>query len=86
MPESSSDVYPRHLMCAMSTRPWTSKRSSALGAIATLLTIGATVVQADDWPEWRGQGRVGVWRESGIVETFPDAGLRVAWRAPLNRG
>ena len=64
----------------------TGKRRAALGAVAALVTIGATVVQADDWPEWRGQGRLGVWRESGIVDTFPDAGLRVTWRVPLNRG
>ena len=45
-----------------------------------------TGLRADDWPEWRGQGRLGVWTESGIVERFPDDGLRVVWRAPIRGG
>ncbi len=48
-----------------------------------LLTAG---LRADDWPEWRGEGRLGVWSESGIVEHFPDEGLRVVWRAPIRGG
>jgi outer membrane protein assembly factor BamB len=39
-----------------------------------------------DWPEWRGAGRQGVWREDGIVERFPPGGLRVKWRVPVNAG
>src|SRR6185503_2740047 len=41
---------------------------------------------AQDWPEWRGKGRTGVWNESGIVDNFPSQGLPVAWRAPLRAG
>ena len=41
---------------------------------------------AEDWPEWRGKGRTGVWTESGILEKFPTAGLTVAWRTPVRRG
>ncbi len=43
-------------------------------------------VFAEDWPEWRGKGRSGIWTESGILERFPEKGLTVAWRAPLNGG
>ena len=51
-----------------------------------LLTAGAMVqVRAEDWPEWRGRGRLGVWNESGLVETLP-ASLSVKWRMPINRG
>ncbi len=39
-----------------------------------------------DWPEWRGEGRRGVWTEDGILTEFPDAGLRVLWRKPIQRG
>jgi hypothetical protein len=28
-------------------------------------------LQADDWPQWLGPKRDGVWREKGIVEKFP---------------
>ena len=41
---------------------------------------------ADDWPEWRGAGRRGVLAETGLVETFPEGGLPVAWRTPIHGG
>ncbi len=41
---------------------------------------------AEDWPEWRGKGRTGVWTESGILEKFPATGLTAAWRTPVRRG
>ncbi|MCP5118295.1 MAG: PQQ-binding-like beta-propeller repeat protein, partial [bacterium] len=41
---------------------------------------------AADWPEWRGAGRRGVWNETGILDTFPDDGLKVKWRTPLGTG
>jgi len=41
---------------------------------------------ADDWPQWMGPARDGVYREDGIVDRFPDGGLEVKWRAPLAYG
>ena len=41
---------------------------------------------AEDWPEWRGKGRQGVWRETGILETFPKKGLEAQWRTPIRSG
>ena len=41
---------------------------------------------AEDWPEWRGKGRLGVWNETGIIERFPDDGLKAEWRTPIGRG
>jgi outer membrane protein assembly factor BamB len=40
---------------------------------------------ADDWPQWRGPNRDGVWRESGIVETLP-AELPRAWSTEIGMG
>jgi hypothetical protein len=37
-------------------------------AIAFLVV--ATPAVADDWPQWRGPQRDGVWRETGLVESF----------------
>ena len=51
-----------------------------------LLTIGAAALHADDWPEFRGRGRLGVWNETGILETFPEEGLAVRWRTPIKHG
>jgi len=42
--------------------------------------------RADDWPQWLGPNRDSVWRESGIVERFPEDGLKVKWRAKVGLG
>ena len=57
-----------------------------LAACAFAITTLVVAVHADDWPEWRGAGRLGVWRESGIVDRFPAAGLTATWRTPINNG
>jgi len=41
---------------------------------------------AEDWPEWRGKGREGNWTEQGILDKFPESGLKVAWRTPIAGG
>jgi outer membrane protein assembly factor BamB len=43
-------------------------------------------VLAEDWPEWRGKGRAGIWTESGILDKFPEKGLTPVWRTPLHGG
>ena len=45
-----------------------------------------SAVQADDWPEFRGKGRLGVWNETGLLESFPESGLKVRWRRPIRAG
>ena len=55
--------------------------------LALLIASGlAPAALADDWPEWRGAGRAGVLHETGLVETFPEGGLPVAWRTPIHGG
>ncbi len=41
---------------------------------------------ADDWPEFRGEGRQGIWREQGLVESFDGPQLEIAWSAPIGAG
>ncbi|MGH9673401.1 MAG: PQQ-binding-like beta-propeller repeat protein [Bryobacteraceae bacterium] len=53
---------------------------------AFALLFLTALLRADDWPEWRGAGRRGEWRESGILETFPAGGLKVRWRTPVRGG
>lgn len=43
-------------------------------------------LKADDWPQWRGPQRDGVWRETGIVDAIPESGLPVRWRARILNG
>ena len=53
--------------------------------LATLISLAPPAL-ADDWPEFRGEGRQGVWRETGLLETFPADGLKVRWRTPVKAG
>jgi outer membrane protein assembly factor BamB len=39
-----------------------------------------------DWPQWLGPLRDGVWRETGLVSKFPAGGPKVVWRAPVGGG
>jgi outer membrane protein assembly factor BamB len=61
------------------------RRASLVGAVVCL-SIGTASIHADDWPEWRGRGRLGVWNETGILEKFPEKGLNVLWRTPVKEG
>ena len=42
--------------------------------------------RGDDWPQWMGPRRDGVWRETGIVKAIPQKGLPVTWRAAVLGG
>ena len=54
-------------------------------AVSAVL-LAALSLHADDWPEWRGAGRTGVWKESGIVERFTSAALTPKWRTSIGGG
>ena len=41
---------------------------------------------ADDWPQWRGPGRDGVWNETGIIEKFDTPVLKRRWTVPISSG
>ena len=41
---------------------------------------------ADDWPQWMGPRRDGVWRETGIVKSFPVGGPKERWRVKIGGG
>jgi outer membrane protein assembly factor BamB len=43
-------------------------------------------LQAEDWPQWLGPQRDGVWREKGLVDKFPAKGLKVLWKTPIGEG
>lgn len=50
------------------------------------LTLPALQTRGDDWPQWLGPNRDGRWRETGIVDKFPESGLKTLWRAPVAGG
>ncbi len=46
----------------------------------------ASSLSAADWPQWMGPQRDGVWRETGILESFPTAGPKKLWSQPAGIG
>jgi outer membrane protein assembly factor BamB len=55
------------------------------GLLLTLHLLAGWVT-AEDWPQWRGPLRDGVWREDGIVDCFDAKGIPVLWRTPIAGG
>lgn len=51
-----------------------------------LVVAFATSTHADDWPQWMGPERDGVWREDGILAKFPAGGAKVLWKQPVGMG
>jgi outer membrane protein assembly factor BamB len=54
-------------------------------AAATSILLGE-FSRADDWPQWFGPQRDGVWRETGIIKQFPEGGPKIRWRAKVGGG
>lgn len=52
--------------------------------LAAALNAGAAF--ADDWPGWMGPGRDNVWKETGLIDAFPQGGPKVVWRTPIAGG
>jgi outer membrane protein assembly factor BamB len=64
-----------------------SWRRFGLAVAALLLCMaGGRRVWADDWPHWLGPQQDAVWRETGIMDKFPEGGLPVKWRAAVAGG
>lgn len=51
-----------------------------------IFALFGPLASADDWPQWLGPERDGVWRETGVVNEFPPAGPPVRWRTPIGAG
>src|SRR5262245_4529262 len=80
-PQSASSVSSLGWTAAVASWWLVLQRSGALGGATEpmkkaighflALALGLGVAGAEDWPEWRGQGRAGVWNEPGIVAELP---------------
>ncbi len=51
-----------------------------------LMVIQAQLLNADEWPQWRGENREGVWNETGIIEKFEEPEIPIRWRVPIGSG
>ncbi len=68
------------------------KPQTSLSTRSTLLILAVNLfwlmamAHADDWSQWRGSARDGVWHEKGTLESFPAGGLKTRWRVPIGGG
>ncbi len=53
---------------------------------AMLVLDHAAPTRGADWPQWLGPARDGVWRETGILDKFPQGGPKVLWRQQIGGG
>ena len=55
-------------------------------ALFAILLIQAHLASADEWHQWRGKDREGVWNETGIIEEFGGDEIPLRWRVPIGSG
>jgi len=54
--------------------------------LCSLIIQNASYVSADEWPQWRGPNRDGLWAEEGIIDEFEYLELDILWRSPVASG
>ena len=55
-------------------------------ALFAILPGKMYLASADEWHQWRGEDREGVWNETGIVEEFEGTEISLRWRVPIGSG
>src|SRR5262245_29969739 len=75
---------------SQSKRPWRGQSILflwiRLAGLVVLLLAARGMVCAEDWLQWRGPNRDGIWNETNIMQSFPREGLKIVWRAPVGPG
>lgn len=57
-----------------------------LGIALLSLSTCFSLAHGDDWPQWFGPNRDGVWRETGTLTKFPEGGPKRLWRTEIGAG
>jgi outer membrane protein assembly factor BamB len=73
----------------MPSGPWIVRATGGwkgVGLAMLAVAAASAAARGDDWPQWRGPQRDGVWRETGIVATLPAGQLPIRWRAEVGSG
>lgn len=55
-------------------------------SLVNFMLLAMPLTQAADWPQWMGPGRDNVWRETGLVDSFPEGGPPILWRTKVAGG
>ena len=64
----------------------TLKNMLAVFSITCAFAMAQDPAGKQDWPQWLGPQRDGIWRETAILETFPAGGPPIRWRTPIGAG
>jgi hypothetical protein len=62
-----------------------SRRTARLLLLACCLAAFG-VVEAEDWPQFRGPRRDGTSTETGLLRQWPEGGPEVLWSTPVAQG
>lgn len=54
--------------------------------LCLLVTAMQASVQAEDWPQWRGINRDGVWQVDGVIDQLPEGPLEREWEVDIGPG
>lgn len=57
-----------------------------MSALCSSFFFTNNTAQAEDWPQWFGPNRQGVWNETGILDKFPKEGPRKLWEVAVGGG
>jgi len=60
-------------------------RLITLFAIVSFVSL-LTPSSADEWPQWRGPNRDGVWAETGVIDGFSSPQINRKWTVPISSG
>ncbi len=63
-----------------------SKQILGLPAAVALMLASANFGMAEDWPQWRGPTRDGMWLADGILDELPDGQLPIQWSVEIGSG
>jgi outer membrane protein assembly factor BamB len=44
-----------------------------------LIIVSTNEILADDWPQWRGNNRNGISKETGLLKSWPEGGPKLLW-------
>ena len=51
-----------------------------------VVLIASQTIEANDWPNWLGPEKDGVWREHEILDFIPESGLKKVWSSEIQGG
>ena len=54
--------------------------------LVVLLALTVLPCHAEDWPQWRGPGRDGMWNAEGLLEKLPAGKVQPAWSVEIGPG